>query len=395
MQKRQLENQQLENQRVENQQAPRPVMIVAAGTGGHVFPALAIAEALMEGGVPVVWLGTPTGFEVSVVKQAGIAYESISMSGLRGKGWASLVTAPLKLLKAIVQSIAIVARLKPSLMLTMGGYVTAPAGLAAKLKGVPLILHEQNAIPGLANQWLAPLSKVVFSGFPNALSKHKDFRCVGNPLRQSLVASAKQVNPLQDNPLEDNREAVWADIRRGVRSIKLLVVGGSLGARTLNQWVPTALSEMAPELRPQVWHQTGEQGYEATQAAYRGLNLDAKIEPFITEMSEAYAWADLIICRAGAMTTSEVMAMAIPALFVPYPYAVDDHQRANAETLVTLGSAEMLVEKESDASQLRDLLNDFVHNPEKLDKMRQAALAQRHLDAQKTMVDYIVSQLNQ
>ena len=367
-----------------------PIVIVAAGTGGHVFPALAVAKELALRGVRILWIGTPTGFEVSVVKDAGFTFESISVSGLRGKGLKGLLSAPFKVLKATVQSLMLLTKYKPRLMLSMGGYVTGPAGIAAKLCGVKLVIHEQNAIAGLTNQLLAPLSHAVFSGFPNALQKYKSFRCIGNPLRAPLIEAAQSVRKDKEQVNPDLEE-----ITKVIRPLKLLVLGGSLGARTLNHWVPDALAQIEAQVRPEVWHQTGRQGVEDAKANYGRAQMDVRVEPFIEDMQAAYTWADLVICRAGAMTSSEVLAMALPAIFVPYPYAVDDHQRANAQSLVTLGAARLLVEQDGDADQLKEMLVGLIKNPKGLAQMREAALNDTTLGATQVLTDYLVSEIDE
>ncbi len=362
------------------QQTNVSVVIAAAGTGGHVFPALAIAKALLEADISVVWVGTPGGFEVPIVKNEHIPYEAIAVSGIRGKGWKGLLVAPFKVLAAVSQSLKLLTRTQPKLVLGMGGYITGPIGIAARLKRIGLIIHEQNAIPGLTNQYLARISCRVYSGFQNALSKHRDFHCVGNPLRASLVQAAKSI--------------AYPDAgQKDVRSLRLLVLGGSLGARTLNQWIPTALGQIEGALRPEVWHQTGQQHLEQTIQNYELSGVPAKVVPFIDNMEVAYAWADLVICRAGALTLSEVAAMALPAILIPYPYAVDDHQKVNAEHLASVGAAEILIEKESSAEKVRDILLSLIQSPEKLVKMRQAAWGQRKLEATTAIVDYVKAHL--
>lgn len=297
-------------------------MIMAGGTGGHVFPALAIAEELHRRGAEVIWLGTRQGVEARLVPAAGFSIHWISVGGLRGKGIGTWLAAPLRLALACAQSWVLVLRLWPRAVLGMGGFVTGPGGLAAWLLARPLILHEQNAIGGLTNRLLRPLARRVLCGFPGVFAGAKA-QWIGNPVRAEIAALAPPATRLAD--------------RSG--PMRLLVLGGSRGAVALNELLPPALAAMAPTWRPQVRHQTGAGNEEATAVLYQQHGVRAQITPFIDDMAAAYAWADLVFCRAGALTLAELTAAGVAAVLVPYPHAVDDHQTANARHLVEAKAA--------------------------------------------------------
>ena len=297
--------------------------IMAGGTGGHVFPGLAIAEALQARGVEVTWLGTAGGMERRWVEEASLPFEAIDITGLRGKGVTGWLKAPLNVSRAVTQARRILRRQRPQAVLGMGGFVCGPGGLAARSLGVPLFLHEQNAIGGLTNRLLAPLSEAVYAGFP----------FVGKPVAKAEVFG---------NPVRAEIEAVpsW---RAHDGPPRLLVLGGSRGALALNRTVPAALALLD---RPvEVRHQSGQLTYDEARAAYEAAGVTAKVTPFIDDVAAAYAWADLIVCRAGALTVTEVMAAGRAALFVPFPHAVDDHQRANAALPEQAGAAEVIVQE--------------------------------------------------
>ena len=306
------------------------VLIAAGGTGGHVYPALAVADYLREQGVKITWVGTEKGLEHRVVPAANIPLEIISISGLRGKGLLNLVFVPLKLVLAIVQVIKIFLRIKPDAVLGMGGFVSGPCGLAAFILRKPLYLHEQNAIPGLTNKVLSYLATTVMQAFPNSFKGKENIIALGNPIR-------KDISEL-DAP----------EIRMAERkdNIRVLIIGGSLGAQALNENVPQALSEITKDLQPDVWHQTGKNKLDATMESYKKVNINAKVTEFIENMAEAYEWADLVICRAGALTISELANAGVAAILVPYPYAVDDHQTANATYLTSVGAAILIPQDE-------------------------------------------------
>ncbi len=289
------------------------VLIMAGGTGGHVFPALAVARALAERGARVSWLGTKAGIEARLVPAHDLPLHTIDVAGLRGKGALSWLAAPLRLLRAVVQALGLVRRLGPQLVIGMGGFAAGPGGLAAWLLRKPLLIHEQNAAAGMTNRSLARLATTVLQAFPDTFAPKYNPATVGNPVRAEILAL--------DAPA--SRWAARDDAPR------LLVLGGSGGALAINQRVPAALAQIAPERRPQVRHQAGRTLTEA-QAAYAEHGTTAELSAFIEDMAAAYAWADVVICRSGALTVAELAAAGVPALLVPFPYAVDDHQTINA-----------------------------------------------------------------
>ncbi len=298
-------------------------LIMAGGTGGHIFPGLAVAEALRERGWRVHWLGgkgsaRAPSMESQLVPARGLAFEPIDFSGVRGKGLRTLALLPLRLLKAFWQSLAVLRRVRPDVVVGLGGYITFPAGLMAALTGRPLLLHEQNSVAGMANKLLARLADRVFSAFPDAL---KNAQWVGNPLRTifTQLADPKTRFAARSGPL------------------KLLVVGGSLGARALNEIVPRALALLPPAQRPLVLHQSGARQIDELHAHYAAAGVAAELTPFIDDTAQAFADADIIICRAGASTVTEIAAVGAAAFFVPFPAAVDDHQTTNAQFLVRSG----------------------------------------------------------
>jgi UDP-N-acetylglucosamine--N-acetylmuramyl-(pentapeptide) pyrophosphoryl-undecaprenol N-acetylglucosamine transferase len=317
---------------------------MAGGTGGHVYPALAVAQALEEQSRSVVWLGTERGLEARVVPAAGIAMEWISVRGLRGKGIAALLSAPFLLSRALIQSLRVMKRHRPAAVLGMGGFVSGPGGVAAWLLRRPLIIHEQNARAGLTNRLLARLARVVLQAFPGSFSARRHAHTVGNPVREDIASI---------EPPETRFPA-----REG--ALRLLVLGGSQGALSLNRTVPAALARLPRELRPVVRHQTGTRTASVAVEAYRDAGIEAELPEFIEDMAAAYAWADLAICRAGALTVAELSAAGLPAIFVPYPAAVDDHQTANAGPLQAAGAACIVQEKDLSDASLGALLSRWL-----------------------------------
>ncbi len=305
-----------------------PVLIMAGGTGGHVFPALALARLLRERSRRVIWLGTRRGLEARVVPAEGFDIEWLSVSGLRGKGALALLAAPFNLLRALWQALRIVLRHRPGVVVGLGGFVTGPGGVAAWLCRRPLVIHEQNAIAGLTNRALAPLAREVLTAFPAALAGRRRVRMIGNPVRADIAAL----------PPPAKRFAA----RQG--TLRVLVVGGSLGALRLNESVPRALQKMAHEadVRFAVRHQAGEKLIGRAREAYREAGVAGEVTPFIADMAEALGWADLVVCRAGALTIAELAAAGVGAVLVPYPHAVDDHQTHNAQFLVAAGAARLV-----------------------------------------------------
>ena len=301
----------------QNRNRAPSALIMAAGTGGHIFPGLAVAQALRHKGWDVHWLGTPTGMENRLVSPHGFPLHPIHFQGVRGKGLGSLVALPLRLLRALLQCRSVLRTVQPDVVLGFGGYVTLPGGVAAALRGTPLMLHEQNAVAGSANRLLARWARRVFTAFPNVLARGE---FVGNPLRAEFHQQAAP------------------NLRFHGRSgpLKLLVVGGSLGARVLNDVVPKALAELDPASRPVVTHQSGEAQIEALRANYAQAGVQANLTPFIQDTAAAFAEADLVICRAGASTVTELAAVGTAAVLVPLPTAIDDHQTHNARYLTAV-----------------------------------------------------------
>jgi len=335
----------------------RPVLIMAGGTGGHVFPALAVADVLRQRGVPVVWLGTRTGIESRLVPEAGYPIEWLSVTGLRGKNFSTLVLAPLRLIQACWQALSVIRKHRPCVVLGMGGFASGPGGLMAWFSRKPLLIHEQNAIPGLTNRLLAKFAGTVMQAFPSAFGSHA--KTLGNPVRKTICQLAL---PKQRLSLHQGR-------------LRLLVVGGSLGAVKLNELLPQALAEIAPQVRPEVIHQTGIKNLDSAREIYQHYCVQAKVDAFIDDMAEAYAWADLVICRAGAMTVFELAAAGIASILIPYPFAVDDHQSANARYLEDAGAAIIRQQDTLDSQWLTTTIIDLMQHRERLLQMADAARA--------------------
>ncbi|MEK1907508.1 MAG: undecaprenyldiphospho-muramoylpentapeptide beta-N-acetylglucosaminyltransferase [Pseudomonas sp.] len=347
---------------------PGNVLIMAGGTGGHVFPALACAREFKARGYSVHWLGTPRGIENELVPAAGLPLHLINVSGLRGKSKLSLLKAPFQLVRALWQARRVMRELQPVCVLGMGGYVTGPGGLAAKLNGAPLIIQEQNAVAGTANRSLVPFASRVCEGFPNTFGNSAKRRTTGNPVREELF-------------LETPRDSL------SKRKPRLLVLGGSLGAEPLNKLLPAALAKVPAELRPQLFHQAGKQHAEITAERYRQVAVEAEVAPFIKDMAHAYAWADLVVCRAGALTVSELAAAGLPSFLVPLPHAIDDHQTRNAEYLAKEGAAFLLPQHATDADRLAAQLTEVLMHPEKLLDMGRTARRLAKPDATRTVVE--------
>jgi UDP-N-acetylglucosamine--N-acetylmuramyl-(pentapeptide) pyrophosphoryl-undecaprenol N-acetylglucosamine transferase len=306
----------------------KSALIMAGGTGGHIFPGLAVAQALRERGWRVHWLGgtgspAQPSMESQLVPPQGFAFEAIDFSGVRGKGLLTLALLPLRLLRAFWQALQVVRRVKPDVVVGLGGFISFPGGMMGVLCGKPLVLHEQNSVAGLANKVLAGVADAVFTAFPKVLAKGV---WVGNPLRSAFLGAAE---PAQ---------------RFAGRSgpLRVLVLGGSLGARALNDIVPQALALLPPEQQPQVTHQSGQRQIDALRANYAAVGVQAELTPFIDDTAQAFAQADLVICRAGASTVTELAAVGAAAVFVPFPSAVDDHQTHNARFLVSQGAGWLL-----------------------------------------------------
>lgn len=335
----------------------RPILVMAGGTGGHVYPALAVARALQAHSREVVWLGTRLGLESRIVPQAGIDMEWISVKGLRRKGGLALIVAPLQLAWALLQSLAVIFRRRPAVVLGMGGFASGPGGVAAWLTRRPLLIHEQNAAAGMTNRLLARLARVVLQAFPGSFNSKVVAETVGNPVREDIAS----VPP----PAERYQQ------RQGC--LRLLVLGGSQGALALNRAVPAALALLDADSRPVVRHQCGERTLEIAKQAYTEHGIEVELLPFIENMAEAYAWADLVVCRAGALTIAELCAVGLPALLVPYPGAVDDHQTANAGPMAAAGAAAIIQEADLTPRLLSGFIRDWLQSRESLTQRAERA----------------------
>ncbi len=346
------------------EQAKR-ILIVAGGTGGHIFPALAVARELMERGAEVRWLGAPDSMEQKLVPGHDIEIDLVNMKGVRGKGRLQILKAPFMVVGALLQTLRHFHNWKPDCVLGMGGYVTAPAGLAAKIMGIPLLIHEQNAVAGLSNKLLSRIACRILEGFEGTFQNNRKCMCTGNPVRE-------EITNLEHLPKED--------------ILRVLIVGGSLGALAINQVVPVALSQSGLMGQVNVWHQAGERHLEVTRKLYQENAIEARVDSFIDDMAEAYRWADLVVCRSGALTIAELACAQLPAVLVPYPFAVDDHQTENARHLVDRGAAVLMPQTELTAERLADLLKNLVMNRELLSDMSAAAKTVAMPDATKLVV---------
>jgi UDP-N-acetylglucosamine--N-acetylmuramyl-(pentapeptide) pyrophosphoryl-undecaprenol N-acetylglucosamine transferase len=346
-------------------------LIMAGGTGGHVFPALATAEALREKGHEVAWLGSRGGMEADLIGGRDIPLHLIEVSGLRGKGGLTRLAAPLKLVRALWQAVAVIRRFRPDCVLGMGGFAAGPGGLAAWLLRRPLVIHEQNAVAGMTNQWLSRLAEITLEAFPGAYGSRTVTRCTGNPVRQDLTGLPE--------PAER--------IGRGQR-LKLLVLGGSRGARAINEVVPEALASLAAGEQPEVRHQCGRDHLESTRKAYADAGLSADVVPFIGDMAEAYGWADLVVCRAGALTLAELACVGVGSVLVPFPHAVDDHQTANARHLSDAGAALLMPQSQLDAAGLAREIQRLDDDRDALRTMAERARELAVPDATERVVNY-------
>jgi UDP-N-acetylglucosamine--N-acetylmuramyl-(pentapeptide) pyrophosphoryl-undecaprenol N-acetylglucosamine transferase len=347
------------------------IIIMAGGTGGHVFPALAVAEFLKEQGWQVSWLGTHKGLESRIVPESGIEIDWLSISGIRGKGLASKLMAIFMLFKACLQAIKILRKRKPDVVLGMGGYVAGPGGLMARILGIPLVIHEQNRIPGTTNRLLARFANKVLEAFPKSFSIKLNAKHTGNPLRKRFTST-----------LEYQRKQVEKEVH-------ILIIGGSQGAQILNNIVPEAIAEFRAlndkSITVKVIHQTGDALLSQVKDRYDALAVQAKTSAFIDDMVDVYQWADLVICRAGAMTVSEVSAMGLPAIFIPLPTAIDDHQAANARYLTDNGAALLLAQSELNPKILAEYIIKILKNS---NEMRASTLSLARLDATALVASY-------
>lgn len=344
--------------------AGKRILVMAGGTGGHVFPALAVAKYLAQQGWQVRWLGTADRMEARLVPQYGFDIRFIDIKGVRGNGLVRKLAAPFKVVRSILQAKAVIAEFKPDVVLGMGGFASGPGGVAAKLAGVPLVLHEQNAIPGMTNKLLSRTASQVLCAFQNTFTKVKA-KVVGNPVRRELIALGAEPKQVTDDAL------------------KVLVVGGSLGAKVFNNLMPEVVAALSKQQSITVWHQVGKDNLAGVKAAYQQQGQDGGVivAEFIDDMEAAYRWADLVLCRAGALTVSELAAVGLPSILVPYPHAVDDHQTRNAQVLVEAGAAFLLPQAILDVNKLVGKLQLLANDRAELARMGQRAREVAVLDA--------------
>lgn len=350
-----------------------PILIMAGGTGGHVFPGIAVAEVLRARQRAVIWLGTKRGLEARVVPEQGIEIHWISVSGVRRSGLVAWALAPFKIGFAVAQVLGMFYRRRPSAVLGLGGFVSGPGGIAAWLARKPLLIHEQNAIVGTTNRWLARFARRVFEAFPGSFPAAVRAECIGNPVRASIADLAR----------EKHRARPTA-----AGALRLLVLGGSQGARALNRCVPQAIAGLSPAIRPVVRHQAGS-SIEETRDGYARAGLEADVVAFIEDMAGAYDWADLVVARAGALTIAELTAAGVGAVLVPYPYAVDDHQRKNAVQFADAGAGLLILEDEM-AGRLATELERLIREPKRLTAMAERSRALAKPDAAKRLADACV-----
>lgn len=342
-----------------------PVLIMAGGTGGHVFPGLAVADALRAHAVPVTWLGARGGMEEDLVQRHQLPFEAIEVQRLRGKGLLRWMAAPFQIVRAVSQALRVLRRLRPRSVLALGGFAAGPGGLAAWLMRVPLVVHEQNRIPGLTNKVLMRLAKRRLCGLDGPFARRVGATAVGNPVREQILNTPAPVE-----------RGLAGDGKR-----RLLILGGSQGARFLNQNLPKALAMIEPQRRPSVLHQCGARNLQATVEAYADAGVTADVQEFIADMAASYCNAELAVCRSGALTVAELAAVGLPSLLVPFPFAVDDHQTANAQWLVDANAAELMPEDQTQVPDLAKRIDALLNNPEKLQAMAVAARALAPLGA--------------
>lgn len=370
----------------------KTIMIMAGGTGGHVFPALAVADELKREGYDIHWLGTAAGIEADVIPKAGYPLHCIDVTGLRGKGKMALLAAPFKIVKAIYQAARFMRIVNPSAVLGLGGFTTGPGGMAAKIMGIPLLIHEQNAFPGMTNRLLKPFANVVMQAFPNTFKGTKGLDkllTTGNPVRSNILA----LNNAMDS--ESSSEESNAS-----RQLNVLVVGGSLGAVALNNAVIDALVLLNDDIESSsialdVWHQVGKKNFASVQKTYaeKGVEGKAKVVAFIDDMAQAYEWADLVVCRSGALTVSEVACAGKASILIPFPFAVDDHQTANAQVLVQAEAAQIKQQDELSADWLASKWKEYAEQPRLIKNMSIAAKSVSVVDATEVVAQQVIKQI--
>jgi UDP-N-acetylglucosamine--N-acetylmuramyl-(pentapeptide) pyrophosphoryl-undecaprenol N-acetylglucosamine transferase len=356
------------------QAAARPVVIMAGGTGGHIFPGLAVASELRARGVPVTWLGAEGAMETRLVPPHDIAIDTLPIAGVRGKGKLALLAAPFRIMRAVRAAGYALRQRNPRAVVAFGGFASGPGGLAGRLLGVPLIVHEQNRAPGMTNRILSRFCRRLLVGFPGSFPAGEEL--VGNPVREQIAAIAEPAQRLAG--------------RSG--PLRVLVVGGSQGARALNQAVPQAIAGLAGKAQFEVRHQSGEKLHAEAVAAYAQAGVQAQVSPFIADMAEAFAWADLVVCRAGASTLAELCAVGVPSVLVPFAAAVDDHQTRNANYLVEHQAAVLLKQDERLATALQPVLQQLHDDASRRLAMAQAARGLARVDAAARIADIILEE---
>ncbi|MDN6319012.1 MAG: undecaprenyldiphospho-muramoylpentapeptide beta-N-acetylglucosaminyltransferase [Marinobacter sp.] len=363
----------------------RRFLMMAGGTGGHVFPALATARALEAQGHEVHWLGAIGGMEERLISDTGIPLSLIHISGLRGKGKLALIMAPFRLMRALGEAFTIMRRIRPDCVVGMGGFVTGPGGVAAWLTKTPLVIHEQNAIAGMTNRILVRFATAVLEAFPDSFGADVVTRCTGNPVREDLA----------NLPAPEQRQAERAGGQNEQNAaLRVLVVGGSLGAQVFNQQLPEALAMLPEQERPHVRHQCGEKHIEDARVSYQQNGIEANVEPFIQDMAEAYSWADVVLCRAGALTVSELCAAGIGAVLVPFPHAVDDHQTKNGQQMVSAKAAVLIHQSQLTPAVLAETLGDLARDRARVMDMAKAARTLARPDATERVVNYCLEAVN-
>lgn len=351
------------------------ILIMAAGTGGHVFPALSIAQKLREKGVRAEWLGTTHGMENALLADTDITIHAIAVKGLKGKGLLRKLVAPFMIIQAILQSIQVIRRTRPSCVLGMGGFVSGPGGMAAKLMGKRLLIHEQNGIAGTTNKILAKFADRVFEAFPGTFAASDKVLHTGNPLREEILL-------LRKNP---------ADLANSTATLRVLVLGGSQGAAAINSTVPSMLAKWTSQDCPEVLHQTGKRNYDTAIEEYQRCDLqlsdNLRVVPFINDMSAAYRWADVVVCRSGASTVSEIAAIGLPSVLIPYPYHSDNQQKINAQWLSKNSAAILMLQDDLTVDLLLQTIKDLSDNRIKLQNMSQQASSIALRDASNTIAN--------
>lgn len=358
------------------------VMITAGGTGGHIFPGLAVAQLLIQQGVSVDWVGTDYGLEKTLVPKANIPLHFLPVRGLRGKGLRRYLSLPVMMARSVSQALQLISQIQPQLVFSLGGYASGPLAIAARLKGIPLVIHEQNAAPGLTNKVLAPFARLILAGLPNQLSRFKHYRLVGNPVRADFTALHER-RLLQFEAADEQTRA----------EVRVLVVGGSQGAEKLNSAVPVALARLAehiPELKLHIVHQAGPTKVETTLERYQPVPVKAEVVDFIDDICGAYQWADILIGRAGALTVAEVAAAGVACIFVPLAIAVDDHQTKNAQTLINRDAAAMVAEQALASDELFNALQQLVVDKDFRNTMAFNALKSARISATEEIYRFLL-----